>query len=397
MLEAVAELEAQHTVLRQERVRHVELLALFGALDVVHVRVLLARLLVHHPGVAVGESAALHVLPRQPRVVALQEQRTDGEGLSSGPVDPGGVGLGEHGGLGLAQLHQVAMQGEPLGHRVQRLAHRLDRLEGQAGGLVHVHVLPRDLHPLPGRVLVLGALPHVRRNLNRLGKIPRRVVGVVDGLGDLGQLRLGEAALGQQPLLVQLDGRQVLGDLLVHQGLREHGLVHLVVPVLAVPDEVDHDVAVELLAVLGRQLEDPRHRLDVVRVHMKDGAAKGLAEVRGVQGGPTLVRVRREPNLVVADDVDGPAGLVGVELRHLHHLVDDALPREGRVAVDDHGQHLVPRGVAQPVHLGPGLAHHQRIHRLKVRRVWKQLQLDLATIGVLAREACAHVILDVAA
>ena len=58
------------------------------------------------------------------------------------------------------------------------------------------------------------------------------------------------------------------------------------------------------------------------------------------------------PNdLVVADDVDGAPRLVRVQLRHLHHLVHDALPGERGVAVDHDGHHLVPHRVAEQVHL----------------------------------------------
>ena len=41
---------------------------------------------------------------------------------------------------------------------------------------------------------------------------------------------------------------------IVHEGLREHGLVNLVVAVLAVADEVDDDIAAPALPPLRRQL-----------------------------------------------------------------------------------------------------------------------------------------------
>ena len=84
---------------------------------------------------------------------------------------------------------------------------------------------------------------------------------------------------------------------LVHEGLREAGLVDLVVPVLAVADEVDDDVAVPALAPLGRQLVCARHRLHVVAVHVQDGRVQRLGYVRAVRRRAALARVRREGHL----------------------------------------------------------------------------------------------------
>jgi hypothetical protein len=56
-------------------------------------------------------------------------------------------------------------------------------------------------------------------------------------------------------LPVDLQRALVPPDLPVQHGLGEHGLVNLVVPVLAVAHEVDHHVALPRLAPLGRQLE----------------------------------------------------------------------------------------------------------------------------------------------
>lgn len=52
----------------------------------------------------------------------------------------------------------------------------------------------------------------------------------------------------------------------VHEGLREGGLIKLVMTHLTVADEVDNDVSSELLAVLGRNAEsisDIVHRLSI--------------------------------------------------------------------------------------------------------------------------------------
>ena len=78
-------------------------------------------------------------------------------------------------------------------------------------------------------------------------------------------------------------------DRLVHEGLGEGGLVNLVVAVLAVADDVDHDVRVELLAPLGREVEDTADRLHVVRVHFS-GVEVGWRWVEVVGGGGLMLK-----------------------------------------------------------------------------------------------------------
>ncbi len=85
----VAVLEAEHRLLRQERIDHEEVGLAFA--DVLQRKVdaripLLAVLVVQHR-VAVGEGAAAAVLPRQAHRVALVDQRRVGEVLRHAPVE----------------------------------------------------------------------------------------------------------------------------------------------------------------------------------------------------------------------------------------------------------------------------------------------------------------------
>ena len=124
----------------------------------------------------------------------------------------------------------------------------------------------------------------------------------------------------------------------VHHRLRERRLVDLVVAEIAEAAQVDDDAS-ELVAPRDGGLEDAADRLGVVGDDVEDGRAERLAEVGRVHRASALLRRRREADLVVADDVDRPARPVRLERDHLHRLVDDALPGERGVAVDDHGQH----------------------------------------------------------
>ena len=63
--------------------------------------------------------------------------------------------------------------------------------------------------------------------------------------------------------------------------LREHGLVHLVVPVSPVADQVNHHVFVELLPPLGRYLAHMHHGLRLVSIHMEYGGRDNLDRERG--------------------------------------------------------------------------------------------------------------------
>ncbi len=52
--------------------------------------------------------------------------------------------------------------------------------------------------------------------------------------------------------------------------LRKHGLVHLIVPVSPVTDQVDDNVLLELLAPFCRYLAHVHHSLRLVSIHMED-------------------------------------------------------------------------------------------------------------------------------
>jgi hypothetical protein len=69
----------------------------------------------------------------------------------------------------------------------------------------------------------------------------------------------------------------------VHERLREHRLVDLVVAVLAVTDEVDDDVAAPALAPLRRELAHAHNRLDVVAVDVEDRRVDRLGDVGAVR------------------------------------------------------------------------------------------------------------------
>ena len=204
------------------------------------------------------------------------------------------------------------------------------------------------------------------------------------------------AFLGQA-LGIDVDHGRMRLDRLVHQRLREHRLVGLVVAVAPVAEHVDDDRLLELLAELGGDLGDVHHRFRVVAVHVEDRRLDHARDVRAVGRGARVARVGREADLVVDDEVDRAAGAVTLEAGQAEAFRHHALAGERRVAVDEQRQHrrALARRAAALVLLGAHLAEHHRIDDLQVRGVGGQRQVHVVAVeGAIGRGA--EVILHVA-
>ena len=112
-------------------------------------------------------------------------------------------------------------------------------------------------------------------------------------------LLLGDVATSDERLGVELADRALRLDEVVHERLRHRGVVALVVAAAAVADEVDDDVALELLAVAERELGDPHDGLGVVAVHVEDRGLDGLRDIRRVDRRARVARHGGEADLVV--------------------------------------------------------------------------------------------------
>jgi hypothetical protein len=118
------------------------------------------------------------------------------------------------------------------------------------------------------------------------------------------------------------------------------------VAVLAVADQVDDDVGVELLAVLRRDAHHVHARFDVVAVDVEDGNVEQLRLRGAVQRRAALLGLGRVADLVVDDEVHRAAGVVGLEAAEVERLGDEALARERGVTVNDEGHDGVARVVS---------------------------------------------------
>ena len=316
--------------------------------------------------VALRERAALGVLAGQADRRALGQQRRVGERLGLRPVDPA-VGA-DRGPPALELLDQLRVDREALGDPQQLLVERLQALGRDRGldvgrGRAVELVAAGGLLLAGARELLLELLVAAREVVPDLGR-------------DLVGLLLGERAVGHQRRRVELADRLLGLDLGRHLRLRVGRLVGLVVAVAAVADQVDQDVVAELLAEREREPHGRDARRDVVGVDVEDRDVEALREVRGPARGARVVRVGREADLVVRDQVQRAADRVAVERLQVERLRHHALAGEGGVAVQDdrHGGVGVQRRVRA---LARGLdrargALDDRADVLEVRRVGLQ-------------------------
>ena len=181
---------------------------------------------------------------------------------------------------------------KPSGQLQLGLHDPVDRLAGDGGDDVTLGRLRRQgdlaaLLDLAGRLDgLVGALGSLTRLAEDLLELLLVVAQGALGLFD------GDVAAADERLGVQLAGRALGVDDVVHQRLGERRVVGLVVPAPAVADEVDDDVLLEGLAELEGLLRDADDRLGVVAVDVEDRCLDGACDVGGVDAGASGRRRR---------------------------------------------------------------------------------------------------------
>ncbi len=261
---------------------------------------------------------------------------------------------------------------------------------GVAAAVVLDHVLRRlEAGPAtvePVRLVGRIGLPRLEFGLEPVAPVAAHLV----------DLALGDETLGDQLVGVDLQRGRMRADQPVHDRLGERRLVALVMAEAAIAEHVDDDRLVELLPVLDRDLGAEHHRFRIVAVDVEDRRLDELGDVRRVGRGARVARIGGEADLVVDDEVERAAGAVTAQAREAEAFRDDALAREGRVAVDEQRQDLrALDDVVELVLLGAHLAEHDRIDDLEMRRVGGQRQVDGVAVELAVRRG-AEVVLDVA-
>ena len=318
----VAVLEPDARVLGERRV--VDLERGLRALQPLHRDLDLAGDRVVEDEVAVGERAALGVLPGEPDGDPLPQQRGEGERLGVAPVDPALVERRRRDARAGAASFGLTVN--PCGTGISCSVSRRSRFSGTP---VSTAVATRDRD---------GLVVRLRRDL-LAERRPQPVVRLVQPRGD--GLDLSARASSSPRITprstsfvrVELAYRRVALDLAGHDRLRVRGLVLLVVAEAPVADQVDDDVVAEARAVGEREPDGRDRRLRVVGVDVDDRRVEALGEVGRVAGRPSLRRIGREPDLVVRDQVERAAGRVALERVEVERLGDDPLAGERSVAV----------------------------------------------------------------
>ena len=140
-------------------------------------------------------------------------------------------------------------------------------------------------------------------------------------------------ALGLQPRRISRANAGLVFDDLVHQRLRETGLIALVMTKAAVAPHVDHDVAVEFLAELDCHFAGESHGFGIVAINVEYRCLHALCHVRWIRRAAGKLRAGGKSNLIVDDEMDAAASIISAYSGKSEALPYDTLAGKGRIAV----------------------------------------------------------------
>lgn len=388
--ERVTVLESKDTELREGRVGDDKLALVLG--DVLEWSPGLLGLLVVENSVTLGEGTTLNILTGDTDVVTLADKSTEGQSLSSGPVNV--LALSDRLGSGTENTLQVAVDAEVIWGGANGNTDVLQSLLVDTGWW-----MGKDL-----RSKLLGRLESVPGRGGPLLRGWSVVLGLGEGLLEhtpnpllvLINILLGKGAVLQELVGVDIDLWLVGLNALVHQWLGERWLISLVVAVLSVADQVDNDIRAELRAPIGSKLADKVNSLNIISVNVEHWGVNGLGDIGAVGGRASKTWVSGETDLVVHDDVDSSAGRVGWKSVETEALVDDTLGGESSISVekDAHGG-VVALLVVVVVLDGAGLSKNDWVLGLQMRWVSNQRKLDTLAGWSWALEVHSQMVLDV--
>mmetsp|Transcript_24212 Transcript_24212/g.37290 ORF Transcript_24212/g.37290 Transcript_24212/m.37290 type:complete len:345 (+) Transcript_24212:1000-2034(+) len=340
--------------------------------------------------VSVREGTSLDILSRKSHIITVFNESSEGEGLGSSPIDAlAGLDALQ---TGLEDFLDLSVEFLVLRQLGNLMTSVLKAFNSEAGDLSSRLVDFLDTLPLVGD-------PVFSIESVVLGVVVGRLKSVLDALSHLSAFFGGYNALVDELLLVDSSHRGHLGNLLVHLGLGEAGLIELVVTEFTVTNEIDDDIMIEFLSVLGSQLEHEAHVIHAVGVNVEDGSVDSLGEVRGIDTGAGHLGASSESDLVVHDDVDGASNLVVLQILHLDALVAHALAGEGSISVDQHRDNSVTilslLNQALKMVLCSSSSHNNGVDALQVRGVSEHLDGELLAIAVSSGEAGSKMVLDI--
>jgi len=106
------------------------------------------------------------------------------------------------------------------------------------------------------------------------------------------------------------------------------------VAVLAIAIQVDDEIPSELLSKIEGHLGNKLERNRVFAVNVQNGNLDHLGDVGRIHRRARVFGQSGKADLIVNHDVNGTAGRVTFELRHIEGFRHDPLPRERSVAMN---------------------------------------------------------------
>ena len=313
-------LETEYRSFRERAVVDLELCGGIGKF--LERRIRLAGLGIMQHSLSMRERPALHILPGNPDRHAVGEKRCKSERLCMAPVDSACI---PHRLTTTTQcLRELAVRLEALRPREQLFverhqllrARRLDTIRRPSLGALD-GLAWRATLTIVCRCTALNAL-EVRRDL------------IVQRLDVVGR----DDTLGDETLTPHFAWRRVRLDLRIHRRLRESRLVGLVVTVATVTHEIDKEVLAELRAVLNTKLHHAHAGVRILRIHVSNRDLEALGEIARVMRRAPVDWIRREPDLIVRDDVKRPANPIPAQPGHVECLRNNAFTGKRCITVN---------------------------------------------------------------
>ncbi len=156
---------------------------------------------------------------------------------------------------------------------------------------------------------------HFKVRVARLRVVVGALQPVFELLCDLLALFGSQDPVVEQLLSVETAYRRPFLDLLVQHRLCVLRLIGFIVTVAPVTDHVHENVRCKLLPIAKGKLGHESYGLGIFSVHMEDGGLHHLRNVGCVACRARFNRKRSEADLVVDDEVYGPAGAVPLQPR----------------------------------------------------------------------------------
>ena len=274
-------------------------------------------------GVALVEGTAARVLSGKTNWHALLYQAGEGQSFRHPVVDR--TLAGTHLGALVKQFLHFRVNVETFRIRRQRCSELRQLFERNSSLHFKFRLVAAAIILVP----IFGQVAHGRFLLERAGFF----LGGFELGFDCSGLGLGIGCT--DVISVNFPQGRMFFDLFVEQRLRDGGIVHLAVAMATIPDQVDHHVSAEGVAVFGGQASHAQCCVHILAVHVEDGNGLAASDASCEASRMLFEVARSESQKIIDDDVDRAAHGVALEVGIVHGLGENALPGECRVAVND--------------------------------------------------------------